>query len=106
MGGLHTQDAGALTLATDVVTATGSYHTIIGEGAVADDIVTINGGVDGNILIIQADNDAVTITAKDGTGNLQLAGDFVMDNAQDTLTLIYSGALSAWVETGRSNNGT
>ena len=105
-GALHTQDAGALTAATGVVTATGSYHTIIGEGAADDDLVTINGCVDGAHLVIQADSDTVTITAKDGTGNLQLAGDFAMDNAQDTLSLICAGVLSAWVETGRSNNGT
>lgn len=104
-GSLKTPDSGALTIASDAVTVTGTYHTLIGEGAAADDIATINGGADGKILIIQADSDTVTITATEA-GNLKLAGgSFAMDNAEDTLTLLYSGALSAWVEISRSDNG-
>lgn len=98
-------DAGALTIATGAVTATGSYHTLIGEGAAIDDLDTINGGTDGQLLILQADDDTVTITAKDGTGNLLLSADMALDNASDTLTLLYSAANSAWVEISRSDNG-
>jgi len=105
-GALSTPDAGELTIATGAVTATGTYHTIDTESdAASDDLDTINGGRDGQILVIQAENGARTVVAKDGTGNLQLNGDFSLDNAQDTLTLMYSGALTAWVELSRSDNG-
>ena len=105
-GGISTPDGGELTIATGVVSASGTYHTVDTESdAATDDLDTINGGVDGMFLVIQAENDARTVVAKDGTGNLQLNGDFSLDNAQDTLTLLYSGALSAWVEISRSDNG-
>ena len=45
------------------------------------------------------------MVAKDATGNLVLTSDSAMGSIQDTLTLMYSGALSAWVELSRSDNG-
>jgi len=105
-GFVITPDTGELTIATGVVTATGAYHTIDTESdAASDDLDTISGGVDGAMLIIQAEDGARTVTAKDATGNLQLAGDFALDNRQDTLQLIYSGANAAWCEISRSSNG-
>ena len=103
---LATPVTSTLTIATGAVTATGGYHLIDTEAAAAtDDLDTINGGVDGAILIIRAADSARTVVAKDATGNLQLAGDHTMDNAQDTLTLFFVGALSAWLELSRSDNG-
>lgn len=94
---------GVLTIASGVITATGSNHTVDTEGAGAsDDLDTINGGLDGRILTISAANDARTVVAKDGTGNLLLAGDFTMDNSADTLTLQYRG--TNWCELCRSDN--
>jgi hypothetical protein len=98
-----------LTISSGAVTATHSYHTIDTESdAIQDDLDTIIGGsVAGEILVIRAANSARTVIAKDGTGNLVLErnlGDFNMDNADDTLTLIYDG--SNWLELSRSDNGT
>lgn len=105
-GAVRTKDAGELTIATGAVTVTGGYHTIDTESdAASDDLDTINGGADGQLLVVQAENSTRTVVAKDGTGNLQLAGDFSLDNTQDSLTLLYSAALSAWVEISRSDNG-
>lgn len=105
----HTSTVGitmtGLTIASGAVTVTRGYHTLAGEGGVADDLATINGGVDGMRLVLRAVDAAVTITVKDGTGNIQCAGDFALDNAQDTIELIYDAALSAWLELGRSDNG-
>ena len=96
--------AGALTIATGAVTATQSYHTIETQGgAASDDLDTISGGSTGQMLVIRAVNSAHTVVAKDGTGNLKLAGDCTLDNAEDTLTLIYDGA--NWLEISRSDNG-
>lgn len=93
-----------LTIASGAVTCTGSYHLIAGEGASADDLATINGGVTGQILSIAASSDSVTITAVT-SGNIVL-GDTsrVLDNANDTLTLIYNG--TKWCEIGFASNGT
>jgi hypothetical protein len=95
--------ASTLTVATGVVTQTESYHLIAGEGAAADDLVTINGGTEGDILIIRASSDSVTITIKDGTGNIQCGGDRVLDSNQDTFSAVFDG--TNWLETGFANNG-
>jgi len=101
-----TPDNGELTLATDAITVTGSFHTVDTQGdASTDDLSTISGGVDGMIVVLQAENTARDVVVKDSVGNIQCAGDFTMDNTQDTITLMYSGALTAWVELARSNNG-
>ena len=92
-----------LTIATGVVTATKSYHSIDTQSdAASDDLDTINGGSEGMTLVIRANNDARTVVAKDATGNLQLAGDMTLDNTHDTLTLLYNG--TAWIELSRSGN--
>ena len=86
------------------LTKTQTYHTIDTEAdAASDDLDTISGGIEGDILVIRANNTARTVVAKDGTGNLALAGDFTMDNSEDSLTLLFDG--SNWLELSRSDNG-
>lgn len=93
-----------LTIASGAVTATTAFHAIDTEAAAAsDDLDTISGGQTGQVLHIHPANSARTIVAKDGTGNLKLEGDHTMDNAEDTLTIIYDG--SNWLELSRSSNG-
>ena len=93
-----------LTIAAGVITATKSFHRVDTEAdAATDDLDTINGGAEGDLLILRAENDARTVVVKDGTGNIQCAGDFSLDNVQDTITLIFDG--SAWLELSRSDNG-
>jgi len=94
-----------LTISGGAITITGGYHRLGGEGGAADDLDTINGGQDGQILVLRALSDSVTITVKDGTGNLSLEGDCTLDNYHDTITLIYDGATASWLEIARSNNG-
>lgn len=90
-------------IASDTITITRSYHFVDTEGGAAtDNLSTINGGETGNILILRTTNSARDVTLKDGTGNLLLAGDCVLDNIQDTVTLFCVGA--SWVELSRSNN--
>lgn len=74
------------------------------EGSAAtDDLDTINGGLDGQIIICRTPSASRDVTYKDGTGNLSLAGDFLADNGMDTITLVKWGA--TWYELARSNNG-
>ena len=46
-----------------------------------------------------------TVVVKDGTGNIQLAGDHSLDNTQDTITLIFDSTLNAWLELARGASG-
>jgi hypothetical protein len=73
------------------------------SSAATDDLDTISGGVSGDRCVIQAADSARTVVCKDGTGNLALAGDFSLDNAEDTIELIFNG--TNWCELSRSNNG-
>ena len=95
-----------LTLDTDgEVTITRSYHTLdTFENAASDDLTTINGAhaSGGTILILQAANTDRTVVLKDGTGNLELRGDFSLDTTDATITLIYDG--SKWREVSRSHD--
>ena len=92
-----------LTVATGVVTATRSYHLIdTQDDDATDDLVTINGGVLGDRLVLQSIDSGRDTTLKDGSGNLRLAGDFVLDNIEDRIELIHDG--SNWHELSRSSN--
>jgi len=92
-----------LTIAAGVVTVTKSFHTIDTEAAAAsDDLDTINGGTDGDRLVIYAANGGHTVVLKDNTGNLRLAGDMSLVSGDDTIELIFSGTV--WRELSRSNN--
>lgn len=94
-----------LTIATGVVTATATVHAVDTEAAAAtDDLDTINGLSSGQLLVLRAASGSRTIVAKDGTGNLRLAGDFSLDNADDRLVLISDG--TNLLEVSRSDNAT
>lgn len=94
-----------LTISAGSIAPNESYHQVETEGlAASDDLDTIDytNLERGTVLSIRPDSSSRTVVAKDGTGNLRLAGDFTMDNANDTLTLILVG--SAWYELSRSDN--
>jgi hypothetical protein len=93
-----------LTIATGAITVTQSFHTVDTESDDAsDDLVTINGGTVGMVVVLIAAHTDRSVVVKDGTGNIQTAGDMTLNNTQDTITLIYNG--SAWLELTRSDNG-
>jgi len=86
------------------ITVTGSYHTVDGAGDAVDDLVTINGGADGMILVLQAEHIARQITVKE-TGNISLTvADFVLNSLKDKITLIYDATTVKWCELSRADN--
>lgn len=103
-GAFGTAEGAELTIATGVITATHSFHRVDTESdAASDDLDTINGDdFAGQILVIKAADSGRTVVAKDGAGNLLLAGDFSMDDHTDRLTLMSDG--DNWCELSRSNN--
>lgn len=93
-----------LTIATGAITAYLDWHTVSTEAAAAtDDLDTVSGGVDGGILTLRATLSTTDVVVKDGTGNMKLAGDFTMNNLEDTITLRYMSG--TWYELSRSDNG-
>lgn len=92
-----------LTIASGVITVTTSAHTVDTESdAASDDLDSISGGTTGQILVLRAANGGRTVNLIDGLP-LRLNGNFALDNAEDTITLICQG--STWYEIARSDNG-
>lgn len=93
--------ATTLTISSGAVTRTQMSHIVDTEGGgSADDLTTINGGSDGQLLIIRILNGARVVTVKHGTGNVWLANgaDRVMADTALTLMLLYISSLAKWVE--------
>lgn len=102
-GGLNVANSTQLTVSEGTVTVSKAYHTVNTEGGVStDDLQTINGGTEGDILVLRAAHNDRTVVLMDGNGNLRLRGDFNLDTTEDTITLLFDG--STWVEISRSGN--
>jgi len=84
-----------------------SHYFVDTEGDTStDDLVTINGGVEGMRIIIQALSQARTVVLKANTGNLRLdsSSDKILDNSLDVIELVYRG--SYWCQVSFSSNGS
>ena len=99
-----------LTIAAGAVTATHPYHAVDEEtDGTADDLDTISGvSRVGSLLVITPLDTDATITLKDATGNLQLAGDAALNSLDDVVLLLWTGAdldadgTNDWLELTRS----
>lgn len=103
----HTTTAPALTVVSDAVTVPsylGAVALTVGTegGGATDDLSTINGGLEGQIIILSSSSSSQDTTLKDGVDNLNLAGDFTLSNTADNITLFKKG--STWYEVSRSDN--
>lgn len=67
--GINYTDHTTLTISGGSVTRTQSFHVIAAQSGTADDLDTINGGANGDQLVLMADTGDV-ITLKHGTGNI------------------------------------
>lgn len=104
-GLLNFDAATELTIASGAITAVQTLHTIDTQAdAASDDLDTINGGTDGDILIVRANNAARTVVLKHNTGNILLGGgaDVSLDETYKMTMLVYDGGLSKWVQVGGS----
>lgn len=89
-------------VADGVLTVATSYAVPAPESGTADEIDTINGGFDGALLVLTG-SAGMVLTFKNGTGNLKLGGDRVLDNFEDSLTLVRRGG--DWIELSYADNG-
>ncbi len=86
-----------LTIVSGEITRTQRRHKIETElQAATDDLDTINGGADGDEIILRAVSDSRTVVVKNGTGNIAMSGDFSLDDDTDALHLWYNGDTSKW----------
>lgn len=95
----------SFTVATGAITVT-TFDDIISvdteAAAATDDLDTITGGALYQRLTLSSINSGQDVTAKDGTGNLRLAGDFIVSHPQDRLVIEYDG--TNWCEISRADN--
>ena len=91
-----------LVVVASSITISKSWHRVDAVPSGTTNLVNILGGIAGDILVLQAANDAKTIKLKDDDGNMRLAGDFNLDSVRDTIVLLFDGSL--WYEICRSNN--
>jgi len=95
-----------LVIASGSVTPTRSFHTVDTEGGAAtDDLDTITApsiAAVGAQITLRSASASRVVTVKDGTGNLRIAGDFVLNSTQDYITLMYDQG--TWREMSRSDN--
>ncbi len=94
-----------LTISGGVVTrsATSSFFNIAAETGTVDDLDTINGGSDGDMIVLRSDSgDDIDITE---AGNIQLVGTTrTIDNPMDKFTCIYDSAAGKWCEISQAGN--
>lgn len=97
---MPTSESGSnLTIASGVVTATGSYHRLNTEASAAiDDLDTILGGFAGMRLTLTLFTASRDVVVKHGTGNIKLRGaaDVTLGTLDDVIELIYNG--TSWVQ--------
>jgi hypothetical protein len=84
-------------------TATTSFFRIAAESGIADNLSTINGGSEGDVVIIKSDTgDTITVNE---AGNIRCVGTTrTLDNPADKMTLLYDGAISLWCEISQAGN--
>ena len=92
-----------LTIASGAVTKTYSHHTITVQSGSTDDLDTISGGAQGEVILIRPTDGAKTIILKHNTGNIwnPSTEDVTLDDADDYAVLVYSG--SKWCIVGGSS---
>ena len=106
LGRLCFSEASEKTIATGAITINGSNCEVDTESdAASDDLDTINGGINGVVLILRAANDARTVVVKDGTGNIKCGGDRSLDSIDDSIMLLYDTGTTSWIELSFSDNG-
>jgi hypothetical protein len=90
-------DSTTKTIGSGAVTVDKDFHVVAAESGTADDLVTISGGVAGQLLVLRADS-GDTITVK-RTGNIALNGEVDFSLSGDkSLLLVYDGTV--WSDTG------
>lgn len=93
-----------LTIASGEITATQGVHKLQPESSTSDDLDTISGGSEGDILLLYlTDAGTDTITLKHGTGNISVLGGGDIALSEGVAALYYNG--TAWLAVGGRGGG-
>lgn len=90
-----------ITITAGVISITKSRHRVDTEGAAAtDDLDTINGGAEGDVLHLQIVNSARVVVIKHNTGNIYLSGglDYTLSDTRERLSLVYDATTARWMQ--------
>lgn len=107
-GKLSFGNATELTISGGVITVTRSYHIVDTEGDdPSDNLITINGGVDGMILFLRAANSSRTISVFT-SGNIALVGggNKLLSSMYSTITLLYDVGRLKWMQVGHASENS
>lgn len=105
-GGFHNLAASeeTLTIASGAITVSRSTVHLLGEGGVADFLVTINGGSTGDLLTLRVATNAYGITLRTG-GNIGIVRDIFLNNSDVGMVTLKKSASSYWNVVGISRAG-
>lgn len=99
---------GAVTVSGgEIGTAGDIFFAVTGEGDAADAVTQLDGAAVGDLVVLKGKASlGYTITFTDGA-NLDLQANFLMNNQNDTLTLMCTatGTPDTFIEIARANNG-
>lgn len=71
-------------------------------GAATDDLVTINGGTQGDIVVLSIIDNARVVVVKDGIGNIACGADITLNDTTDRIILEFNGA--TWCRWASADN--
>ena len=88
-----------LTISGGAITRTQALHTVDTEAdAASDNLDTISGGADGNILFIRANHtDRTVVVTESGNIVIPQGTTISLDDNIKTLLLVYDGTLTKWI---------
>ena len=100
----NTEDASELTVATGVIAVTQMFHSVDTQAdAASDDLDTINGGAEGDIVFLIPEDSARVVTLKNGTGNiLTINGNDLSLHSPGSIVLLMHDGIN-WRVFGDSN---
>lgn len=90
--------ASLLAIAEGVLTITGSHHAVdVEDGAASsDDLDTITGGEEGQLVVLRPYSDARSIVVKHGTGNIECPQGVDITLAEDDDVVVLVKCASKW----------
>jgi hypothetical protein len=93
----------AVTVASGVIAVTGPNHVIQSEDTDPDDVTSISGGSEGQIVVLRKIIGGPTITLKNNA-SLLLGANIVLDHVADVAVLLKVG--DVWVKIAAADNGS